>query len=92
VNQPREVYFKPFFTFVGYVMDMSNAVTNDLMYEVLKKIQIDVSSIKLSVADHSRLLNRMREDELRLESMDAGILLRLDRIERRFGLCEPTPT
>jgi len=73
-------------------MDMSNAVTNDLMYEVLKKIQIDVSSIKLSVADHSRLLNRMREDELRLESMDAGILLRLDRIERRFGLCEPTPT
>ena len=73
-------------------MDMSNAVTNDLMYEVLKKIQVDVSSIKLSVADHARLLNRMREDELRLESMDAGILLRLDRIERRFGLCEPTPT
>jgi hypothetical protein len=60
------------------------------MYEVLKKIQTDVSSIKLSVQDHSRLLARMREDELRLESMHAGTLLRLDRIERRFGIYEPS--
>jgi hypothetical protein len=35
-------------------------ITNELMYEVLKKIQADVASIKATLADHTRLLVRMR--------------------------------
>jgi hypothetical protein len=62
------------------------AITNELIYEVLKKIQADVTAIKTTVADHTRLLVRMREDDLRLESMQAETQLRLDRIEQRFGL------
>ena len=61
-------------------------ITNELMYEVLKKIQTDVTSIKATAADHTRLLVRMREDDLRLESMQAETQLRLDRIEERFTL------
>ena len=61
-------------------------ITNELMYEVLKKIQADVTTIKATVADHTRLLVRMREDDLRLESMQAETQLRLDRIEERFTL------
>lgn len=61
-------------------------ITNELMYEVLKKIQADVASIKATVADHTRLLVRMREDDLRLESMQSETQLRLDRIEERFTL------
>lgn len=61
-------------------------ITNELMYEVLKKIQADVASIKATVADHTRLLVRMPEDDLRLESMEAETQLRLDRIDERFNL------
>jgi Arc/MetJ family transcription regulator len=65
---------------------MAEAVTNELMFEVLKKIQADVSIIKTTVSDHSRLLVRMREDDLRLEGMQVETQLRLDRIEQRVGL------
>jgi len=67
---------------------MPETITNELMYEVLKKIQADVAVIKTTVADHSRLLVRMREDDLRLESMHVETQLRLDRIEQRIGLRE----
>lgn len=53
---------------------------------VLKKIQVDVTATKTTVADHTRLLVRTREDDLRLESMQAETQRRLDRIEQRFGL------
>ena len=61
-------------------------VTNELIYEVLKKVQADVAIIKTTVADHTRLLVRMREDDLRLESMQNETQLRLDRIEQRIEL------
>lgn len=37
------------------------AITNELIYEVLKKIQADVTSIKTTAADHRRLLVRIEE-------------------------------
>jgi hypothetical protein len=63
-------------------------VTLELMYEVLKQVQADVALIKKTVTDHTRLLVRMREDDLRLESMQVETQLRLDRIETRLGLSE----
>jgi hypothetical protein len=60
--------------------------TNELIYEVLKKVQADVAVIKTTVADHTRLLVRMREDDLRLEAMHNETQLRLDRIEQRIEL------
>jgi hypothetical protein len=67
---------------------MSDTVTNELLYEVLKQVQADVALIKKTVTDHTRLLVRMREDDLRLESMQVETQLRLDRIETRLGLTE----
>jgi hypothetical protein len=58
--------------------------TNELIYEVLKKVQADVAVIKTIVGDHTRLLVRMREDDLRLEAMQNETQLRLDRIEQRM--------
>jgi hypothetical protein len=63
-------------------------ISLELMYEVLKQIQADVALIKKTVTDHTRLLVRMREDDLRLESMQVETQLRLDRIETRLGLPE----
>ena len=62
------------------------AITNELIHEVLKKVQADVAVIKTTVTDHTRLLVRMREDDLRLESMQNETQLRLDRIEQRMEL------
>ncbi|MBV8357631.1 MAG: hypothetical protein JO189_06800 [Deltaproteobacteria bacterium] len=67
---------------------MPDTVTNELLYEVLKQVQADVALIKKTVTDHTRLLVRMREDDLRLESMQVETQLRLDRIETRLGLPE----
>lgn len=65
---------------------MTQPITNELMYEILKKVQADVSVIKTTVLDHTRLLVRMREDDLRLEGMQNETQLRLDRIEQRLEL------
>ena len=67
---------------------MTQTVTNELMFELLKKIQADVATIKTTVLDHTRLLVRMREDDLRLESMQNETQLRLDRIEQRLNLAD----
>jgi hypothetical protein len=67
---------------------MPNTITNELLYEVLKSVQADVALIKKTATDHTRLLVRMREDDLRLESMQVETQLRLDRIETRLGLTE----
>ena len=69
---------------------MAEAITNELMYEVLKRIQDDVAVIKKTVSDHSRLLVRMREDDLRLESMQVETQFRLDRIQTRLDLTDPS--
>lgn len=63
-------------------------VTNELMFEVMKRMQADISIIKQTLTDHTRILIRMREDDLRLETMQAEAHLRLDRIERRLDLTE----
>lgn len=61
-------------------------VINEIIFEVLKKFQADVASIKATVSDQPWLLVSMREDELRPESMQAETQLRLDCIEERFAL------
>ena len=61
-------------------------ITNELMYEILKRLQADIGVIKSTVLDHTRPLVRMREDDLRLEGMQNETQLRLDRIEQRLEL------
>lgn len=70
-------------------------VTNELLYEVLKKIQGDVAEVKKTLGDHSQQLIRIREeinsvrgDDLRIESMQAQMNFRLERIENRLGLVD----
>jgi hypothetical protein len=70
-------------------------ITNDLMYEVLKSIQASVAEIKATLADHSRLflriredINNLRSDDLRIETMQAAMNTRLERIERRLNLTD----
>jgi len=43
------------------------AVTNEQIHELLKQVQADIAVIKLAVADRTRLLTRMRQDDLKLE-------------------------
>lgn len=71
------------------------AITNELMYEVLKKIQADVAAIKADLSDVKSMQLRMREDFnrfegdlLRFERVEAGTQLRLDRIETRLNLTD----
>lgn len=75
---------------------MTQAIDNQLIFEVLKKIQADVSVIKADLADVKAMQLRMREDFnrfegdlLRFERIEAGTQLRLDRIEIRLNLTDP---
>jgi hypothetical protein len=68
-------------------------ITLELMYEVLKKLQDGQARIIDTQADHTRQMLRMREDinnlrsdDLRRETMQAQIDIRLDRIEGRLNL------
>jgi hypothetical protein len=68
-------------------------ITNELIYEVLKKIQNDVSTVKQTLSDHTHALLRIREDvnnlradDLRREGLQAQVDVRLGRIETRLGL------
>jgi hypothetical protein len=77
-------------------------ISNELMYEVLKGIQVTLAEIKTTQADHTRLFLRMREDmnavrddinnlrkdDLRIETMQANMDSRLERIERRLNLSD----
>jgi hypothetical protein len=74
---------------------MSAPITNELMYEILKKIQADVAVIKSEVSDVKSMQLRLREDFnrfegdlLRFERIEAGTQLRLDRIETRLSLTD----
>lgn len=82
---------------------MPEAVTNELIYEVLKKVQTDLAEVKATQADHSRQFIRVREDinslrgdvhglhsdDLRRERMQEKLDLRLQRIEKRLNLNDP---
>jgi hypothetical protein len=69
-------------------------VTLELMYEVLKKLQEGQARIIETQADHSRRqliqvrqdINNLRSDDLRRETMQAQMDMRLDRIENRLNL------
>ena len=70
-------------------------VTNELLLEILKKVQADVSAVKADLADVKATQLRMREDFnrfegdiLRIERIEAGTQLRLDRIEHRLELSD----
>lgn len=72
---------------------MAEVITNELMYEVLKKVQADVAVMKADLADVKAMQLRLREDFnrfegdlLRFERIEAGTQLRLDRIETRLSL------
>ena len=68
-------------------------VSNELLYSVLKSIQGSLAEIKATLLDNSRLFVRVREDinglrgdDLRRESMQAQMDIRLERIEARLNL------
>ena len=72
---------------------MTEKVTLELMYEVLKKLQDGQARMIDTQADHTRQLLRVREDinnlrsdDLRREGMQAHMDTRLDRIEARLNL------
>ena len=74
---------------------MAETITNELMYEILKKIQADVTVIKAELSDVKAMQLRLREDFnrfegdlLRFERIEAGTQLRLDRIESRLNLTD----
>lgn len=72
---------------------MPEAITNELLYEVLKTLQAGQAEIKATLADHSRQFIRVREDinnlrgdDLRRETLQAQMDVRLERIESRLNL------
>jgi hypothetical protein len=82
-------------TFLGYCLRMAETITNELMYEVLKRMQTDIAVIKAEVADVKAMQLRLREDFnrsegdlLRFERIESGTQLRLDRIETRLNLTD----
>jgi len=74
---------------------MSQNVTNELIYDVLKQLQAEVAEVKATLADHTRQFIRVREDintlrgdDLRRESLQAQMDVRLQRIETRLNLTD----
>jgi len=81
---------------------MAENITNELMYEVLKSLQKDMASVKMTLADHTRQFIRVREeinglrddvnglrgDDLRRETVQAQMDRRLERIENRLNLSD----
>jgi hypothetical protein len=72
---------------------MAETVTLELMYEVLKKLQDGQARIVDTQADHTHQLLRLREDinnlrsdDLRRETMQVQMDIRLGRIETRLNL------
>ncbi len=69
--------------------------TQNLMLEILKRIQADLSEMKDYMRDFKdgqirvrNEINDLRGDILRLERSNAGIEARLSRIERRLDLVD----
>lgn len=75
---------------------MPENVTNELMYEILKKLQAGLADVKATMADVVTQLIRVREevngvrsDNLRRERVQAQMDMRLERIEARLNLDDP---
>ena len=74
---------------------MSQNVTSELIYDVLKQVQADMAEVKGTLADHTRQFIRVREDinslrgdDLRRESLQTQMDVRLQRIEKRLNLSD----
>jgi hypothetical protein len=72
-------------------------VTNELMYEVLRRIQEDVTALKEGQREHSAALNAIRihmvgmqQDIQNLYAAFTRHETQLDRIERRLEISEVT--
>ncbi len=70
-------------------------ITNQLIYEVLKRLQAGQAEIKAMLTDHTRQIIRVREeinalrgDDLRRETLQAQMDTRLERIESRLNLTD----
>ncbi len=70
-------------------------VTNELMYEVLKRIQTDTAvlkegqaSIKQEIVSVRKQLHVIQGDNLRQEQTVAGVQLDIDRIKTRLDLSD----
>jgi len=70
-------------------------VTNELLYDVLKKIQTGMSEVKGTLSDHDLQFIALREqlhavqgDILRIERQGASFSHRLERIEQRLQLAD----
>jgi hypothetical protein len=68
---------------------MTQPINNELIFEVLKKVQADVAHIR---EDHSQQLISLREQIHNLQGdllrLDKNVMHRLDRIERRLELTD----
>ena len=71
-------------------------VTSELMYEILKQIQADTSSLKLGQAELKAEMQAMRghliamqQDIHNIYASIGRLDMRVDRIERRLELVEP---
>lgn len=69
--------------------------TNETLHEILKKIQAESGAVKQTHADHTHHFLRLREDvnnlrgdDLRRESLQAQMDVRLERIESRLNLSD----
>ena len=77
-------------------------ITNELIYEILNQLQSGMAEVKATLDDHTRQLLRIREDinnvrddinglrgdDLRIETMQAHMNNRLERIESRLNLSD----
>jgi hypothetical protein len=71
-------------------------ITNELMYEVLKKLQADMAEVKAEVRENTAAINAsrihvvaMHQDVQNIYSILTRHEQRLERIERRLELVEP---
>ncbi len=75
---------------------MPETVTNELLYEILKKLQQSVTKIDAKLEDHTRQFIGLREqlhtmegNDLRQERLMATLETRVERIEARLDLNDP---
>jgi predicted nucleic acid-binding Zn-ribbon protein len=75
---------------------MTESVTSDLIYEVLKKVQHTITRMDAKLDDHSRQFIALREqlhtmdgNALRQERLIATLESRIERIESRLELHGP---
>lgn len=76
---------------------MTEAVTSELIYEVLKQVREDVAHIRRRVEEHDEQFIRLREDihglrgdTLRQERTIAAVQVDIERINKRLGLKDAT--